>query len=59
MRSKTAPPKSDKRAQAQEEFAQVLENIGVRGFYGTASVTVQVQDGHVQSTRVVVERLVR
>ncbi len=49
----------DKRRQAEQEFAKVLENVGVRGFHGTASVTVNVQDGHIQYTRVIVDRMVK
>lgn len=51
--------KTDKREQAETEFAKLVENISVRGFHGTASVTVHVQDGHIQYTRVLVDRMVR
>ncbi len=51
--------KLDKRDQAQAEFARLIENVCGRGFYGTASVTVNVQDGHIQYTRVNVERMIR
>jgi len=50
---------SDRRRQAEAEFAKVLENIRVRGFHGTASVTVNIQDGHIQYTRVIVDRMVK
>ncbi len=50
---------TDKRSQAEAEFAKLMDNIAVRGFHGTASVTVAVQDGHVQHTRVAVERMVK
>ncbi len=59
MRTTTKPKKVDKREQAETEFAKLVENISVRGFHGTASVTVQVQDGHIQHTRVMVDRMVR
>jgi hypothetical protein len=51
--------KSDKRMLAQQEFRKVLENACVAGFHGTASVTITVQDGHIQYTRVAVERMVK
>lgn len=59
MRTNAKQPKHDKREQAEIEFAKLVENISVRGFHGTASVTVHVQDGHIQYTRVMVDRIVR
>ena len=59
MKTNTSSNELDKRGQAEAEFAKVIENVGARGFYGTASVTVNVQDGHIQYTRVVVDRMVR
>lgn len=51
--------KLDKRDQAKAEFAKLIENVCGQGFFGTASVTVNVQDGHIQYTRVNVERMIR
>jgi hypothetical protein len=51
--------KTNKRDQAKEEFAKLIENVCGRGFHGTASVSVTVQDGHIQYTRVNVERMVK
>jgi hypothetical protein len=48
-----------KRSQAQAEFAKLLAAAETRGFHGTASLTVSVQDGHIQHLRVSVERMVR
>ncbi len=58
--TRTKPPTKvkDKRQQAESEFARVIENVCAQGFHGTASVSVNVQDGHVQYTRVVVDRRV-
>lgn len=53
------PRATDKRLQAESEFAKLVENTCVRGFHGTASVTISVQDGHVQHTRVSVERMIK
>ncbi len=58
-RIKTPLKGNDKRQQAEMEFAKLIENVSVRGFHGTASVTVNVQDGHIQYTRVIVDRMVR
>jgi hypothetical protein len=51
--------KPNKKAQAQEEFAKLLAAAATRGFHGTASITLSVQDGHIQHLRVAVERMVR
>ena len=60
MTKSNAPArKSDRRDQAKAEFEQVIENVCGRGFFGTASVTVNVQDGHIQYTRVSVERMIK
>jgi len=58
MKTRTPAKVNDKRLQAESEFTKMTENICVRGFHGTASVTVQVQDGHIQYTRVIVDRRV-
>jgi hypothetical protein len=52
-------PTPSKRQQAQAEFAKLLAAAECRGFHGTASITVSVQDGHIQHLRVAVERMVR
>jgi hypothetical protein len=49
----------EKCRRAEEEFAKVIENVCGRGFFGTATVSVSVQDGHIQNTRITVERLLR
>ncbi len=59
MRAKTLSNENEKRYQAEAEFVKIIESVCRGGFYGTASVTVSVQDGHVQHTRVVVDRMVR
>lgn len=59
MRANTTSAKVDKRQVAQAEFQKVIENACVAGFHGSASVTITVQDGHIQYTKVAVERMVR
>jgi len=44
---------------AEMEFKKLMENICCSGFFGSASVTVNVQDGHIQTTRVAVDRMIR
>ena len=50
---------TDRRVQAKQEFERLIESVSGRGFFGTASVTVNVQDGHIQYSRVNVDRLVK
>jgi len=51
--------KTNKRSQAQAEFAKLLAAAETKGFHGTASITLSVQDGHIQHLRVAVDRMVR
>jgi hypothetical protein len=51
--------KTSKRSQAQAEFAKLLAAAETQGFHGTASITLSVQDGHIQHLRVAVDRMVR
>ena len=59
MSTKLSIRNTDRGDQAKAEFAKVIENVSGRGFFGTASVTVNVQDGHIQYTRVCVDRMVK
>lgn len=59
MSNNVSPLKTDRRGQAKLEFAKLMQLVCVRGFHGTASVTVSIQDGQVQHTRVNVERMIR
>lgn len=59
MTTSVLKDKVDRRDQAKAEFAKLIENVCGRGFYGTAGVSVNVQDGHIQYTRVNVERMVK
>ena len=59
MRTNGVTAKTDKCDQAKTEFAKLIENVCSRGFFGTASVTVNIQDGHIQYTRVNVERMIK
>lgn len=59
MNAALTKPKASKRDQAQAEFAKLLAAAETRGFHGTASITLVVQDGHIQHLRVAVERMIR
>lgn len=41
------------------ELRQLIEEVGRRGYYGTATLTLSLQDGHLQHLRVATERMVR
>lgn len=52
-------PQANKITQAENAFAQVMAEASRRGFYGTASVSLSVQDGRIQHIRIAVERMIR
>lgn len=51
--------KVSKAEQAQTAFAQLLAEASRRGFYGTAGLTLSIQDGHIQHIRVALERMIK
>lgn len=59
MKTNTTREKGDKRAIAAAEFQKIIDNACVAGFHGSASVTITVQDGYIQYTKVAVERMVK
>jgi hypothetical protein len=54
--NKFEPNKVD---QAEAAFAKVMAEASRRGFYGTAGVTLAVQDGKIQNIRIAVERMIK
>lgn len=44
---------------AERSFAELLAAASRRGFYGAASLTLNVQDGHIQHVKIATERMVR
>jgi len=54
-----APVKLSKAEQAQMAFAQLLAEASRRGFYGTAGLTLSIQDGSIQHIRVALERMIK
>jgi hypothetical protein len=51
--------KSNKVEQAETAFAQLLADASRRGFYGTAGLTLSIQDGRIQHIRVALERMIK
>lgn len=45
--------------QAVAELSRLLEAVCQRGFYGAASLTVNLQDGHIQDLRIATDRRLR
>lgn len=52
-------PKINQRAKALAEFAKLLEAVEARGFYGTASMTVTLQDGSIQHSKITIDKMVK
>ena len=51
--------KTSKAEQAEMAFAQLLAEASRRGFYGTAGLTLSIQDGRIQHIRVAMERMIK
>jgi hypothetical protein len=56
--SETAP-RPNKLQQAEAAFAQLIVEASRRGFYGTAGLTLSIQDGTIQHVRVALERMIK
>jgi hypothetical protein len=52
-------PNNPWRERAAAEFAKLLAVAEARGFYGTASLTLTVQDGAIQHFRITVDKLIK
>lgn len=57
--TKGSNPVRDKNQAAVVELQRLLATVCQQGFHGTATLTVSLQDGHVQHVRVASERVVR
>lgn len=53
------PPKMSKAEEAQAAFVQMLVDASQPGFHGTATLTIALQDGHIQNIRVAMERMIK
>lgn len=58
-RTPQQPPPASKAQQAERAFVEMLKAASQRGFYGTTSLVLVVQDGHIQNLRVSVERVIK
>lgn len=58
MQDKRSPSRG-KAGDAEEAFAALMSEASRRGYYGTVSLTLNVQDGAIQHVRVATDRLVR
>jgi hypothetical protein len=45
--------------QAEEAFLRLLADTSRRGFYGTAGLTLSIQDGRIQHIRVALEKMIK
>lgn len=52
-------PTMSKLQQAEAAFAQLIAEASRRGFYGTAGLTLSIQDGTIQHVRVAMERMIK
>lgn len=52
-------PQTNKIEQAERAFAQLLADASRRGFYGTAGLTLSIQDGRIQHIRLTNERMIK
>ena len=44
---------------AKEAFARMLADLSRRGYYGSVSLTLSVQDGHIQQVRIATDQMVK
>lgn len=52
-------PQANKVEQAEIAFAQLIADASRRGFFGTAGLTLSIQDGRIQHIRVAMERMIK
>jgi hypothetical protein len=52
-------PQGNKLQQAETAFAQLIADASRRGFYGTAGLTLSVQDGRIQHIRLALEKMIK
>lgn len=48
-----------KAEQARDAFARMVTDVSRRGFYGAATLTLTVQDGHIQHVKLGVEHVLK
>lgn len=52
-------PVANKAQQAEQAFVRLLADASRRGFYGTAGLTLSIQDGHIQHIRIALEKMIK
>ena len=52
-------PQLNKVQQVEMALAKLIAEASRRGFYGTAGLTLSIQDGRIQHIRVAMERLIK
>jgi hypothetical protein len=52
-------PQRNKIHQVETALAQLIADASRRGFYGTVSVNLSVQDGSIQHIRLTTERMIK
>ena len=52
-------PQQNKINQLETALAEIIANVSQRGFYGTAGIVLNVQDGQIQHIRASVERMMK
>ena len=52
-------PQLNKVHQVETALAQLIADASRRGFYGTVSVNLSVQDGSIQHIRLTTERMIK
>ncbi|MEQ8211960.1 MAG: hypothetical protein RH917_19335 [Lacipirellulaceae bacterium] len=57
--TKSNDPSCDRNQAVVAELQRLLAVVCQKGFHGTATLTVSLQDGHVQHVRVASERMIR
>jgi hypothetical protein len=59
MKMCATTPQGNKVEQAETALAQLIAEASRRGFYGTAGLTMAVQDGRIQHIRVAMEQMIK
>jgi len=59
IRSPMSPPRIGRVEQAQAALAKLLAETSRRGYFGSASLSFTVQDGHIQHVRIATERTLK
>ncbi len=56
---RSSRPRSGKAEQAEAAFVRLLTEASQRGYYGSVSLTLSIQDGAIQQVRMATDRMVK